>query len=112
MLRSALTEMHDKKPQSLHFTHINHCLDALRQEIMCNADDTPRYSGLDQEMGTGRGQYRMCKDWRKLEGWAKGHSACYEHKPWGETLEGGIPLERFKHCPDGSEPWKVLLDEN
>ena len=104
--------MHDKKPQSLHFTHINHCLDALRQEIMCNADDTPRYSGLDQEMGTGRGQYRMCKDWRKLEEWAKGHSACYKHKRWGETLEGGIPLERFKHCPDGSEPWKVILERN
>lgn len=60
--------MHDEKPQSLHFTHINHCLDALRQEIICNADDTPRYSALDQKMGTREGQHRMCKDWGKMEG--------------------------------------------
>ena len=111
MLRTALTDMHDKKPQSLHFTHINHCLDGLRQEIMCNADDTPRYSGLSQKMGTGNGQYRMCKDWRKLEEWAKGHSACYEYRPV-ESVEGGIPLGSFKNCPDGSEPWKGSSDED
>ena len=103
--------MHDKKPQSIHFTHINHCLDALRQEIICNADDTPRYSGLDQKRGTGKGQIRMCRDWRKLEEWANGHSACYNSKSGVETLEGGIPLDSFKHCPDGSKPWKTNSDE-
>ena len=104
--------MHDKKPQSLHFAHINHWLDAIRQEIICNADDTPRYSGLDQRMGTGNGQNRLCKDWRRLEDWADSHSACYEYKRGVETLEGVIPLDRFKHCPDGSEPWRNTLDED
>lgn len=112
MLRTSLTEMHDENPQSLRFTHINHCLDALRQEIICNADDTPRYSGISQKTGTGEGQCRMCKDWKRLEEWANDHSACYEYKPGEETLEGGIPLDQFKHCPEGSEPWKGLSDEH
>ena len=78
---------------------------------MCNADDTPRYSGLGQRGGTGDGQYRMCKDWGKLEEWAMEHSACYKYRAGVETLEGGIPLERFKYCPDGSEPWKKIRSD-
>ena len=38
-------------------------------------------------------------NWRKLEEWANGHSACYNSKFGVETLEGGIPLNGFKHCP-------------
>lgn len=102
--------MHDKLPQSLHFAHLNHCLDSLRQEIICNADDTPRYSGLGQD-GTGNNQHRMCKDWRKLEDWANAHSACYDHSRGVVTLEQKLPLERFKNCPDASEPWKGLSND-
>lgn len=51
----------------------------------------------------------MCKDWKKLEEWAKDHSACYKNKPGVETSEGGIPVDRFKYCPDGSEPWNKLF---
>ena len=63
-------------------------------------------------MGTGNGQNRLCKDWRRLEDWADSHSACCEYECGVETLEGGIPLDRFKHCPDGSEPWRNTLDED
>ncbi|KAL8628043.1 hypothetical protein Q9189_006252 [Teloschistes chrysophthalmus] len=108
LLRTALVEMHDQKPQSKHFSHINHCLDGLRQDIMCNADDTPRYSGMGQLRGTGVGQYRMCKDWTQLEQWANDHSACYQpdDQDGTETLASGVPLKHFKHCPNGTEPWK------
>ncbi|KAI4250668.1 MAG: hypothetical protein LQ352_005314 [Teloschistes flavicans] len=54
LLRTALVEMHDKKPQSKHFSHINHCLDGLRQDIMCNADDTPRYSETGANWNSGQ----------------------------------------------------------
>ncbi|KAL8765703.1 MAG: hypothetical protein Q9194_006490 [Teloschistes cf. exilis] len=108
LLRTGLVEMHDQKPQSKHSSHISHCLDGLRQDIMCNADDMPRYSGMDQLRGTGVGQYRMCKDWTQLEQWANDHSACYQpdDKDGTETLASGVPLEHFKLCPNGSQPWK------
>ena len=104
--------MHDKVPQSLHFAHVNHCLDALRQEIICNADDTPRYSGLGQGGGTGNNQYRMCKDWSKLEDWANAHSACFNHSRGVVTLDQKLTLDRFKNCPDASEPWKGLFEDS
>lgn len=76
---------------------------------MCNADDTPRYSGLGQKIGTGKGQYRKCNDWSKLEEWANRHSACYHYTPEVPLTDDGVPLEMFKHCPDKSEPWKTIL---
>ena len=97
-------EMYDKVPQSQHFSHINHCLDAFRQDIMCNADDTPRFTGFVDEPSSGLGQVRMCKSWTKLESWAKANSACYTYHP--KHISGmHISLEAFKSCPDGSQPW-------
>ena len=99
--------MHDEVPQSVHFTHVNHCLDAIRQDIICNADDTPRYTGfVNGPPSSGLGQIHMCRDWERLEQWAQEHSACYRYAPV-ETPEG-IPLESFKHCRDGSRPWEAL----
>ena len=104
-------EMHDKVPQSVHFRHVSHCLDGLRQDIVCNADDTPRYTGPSMVPGTtgptsGLGQVRMCRSWDKLETWAKEHSACYQFEP-GSLQTKHIDLDFFKYCPDGSKPWRT-----
>lgn len=77
------------------FAHITHCLDALRQEVICNADDTPRWSGYGHRI-TGAGQNRMCRDWSKLANWAKDYPAC-----WGET-DNESPEERLSFCPKDS----------
>ena len=98
-------EMHDQVPQSTHFSHVGHCLDAIRQDIVCNADDTPRFTGLSNKLTSGLGQTRLCKDWGKLEEWAKEHSACYRYDA-GADYTNGIELELFKHCPDDSRPWE------
>ena len=103
ILRSSLFEMHDKVPQSLHFSHVTHCLDALRQDIICNADDTPRYTGL--ELASGIGQVKICRDWAKLEKWANEHSACYRYNASAE-YNNGVALSQFQYCPDGSRPWE------
>ena len=100
--------MHDEVPQSVHFTHVNHCLDAIRQEFMCNADDTPRYTGFIHDApSSGLGQVRMSRDWERLEKWAEEQSACYRYEPT-ETLENGVTLSSFKHYPNGSKPWEAL----
>lgn len=35
-----MVEFHNDVPQSSPYVHIIHCLNVLRDEIMCNADDT------------------------------------------------------------------------
>ena len=76
---------------------------------MCNADDTPRYTGrLNQQASakrptSGIGQFRMCRDWSKLEQWAVQHSACY--KAINNSDAGFPPIERYKFCPNGERLW-------
>jgi len=82
--------------------HTDHCLIALRDEVLCNADDTPRWSGGN---GTATGQNRLCRDWSKLDRWAASHSACYVEP---DTYQDGKKeRERYVRCPDGSHPSKT-----
>ena len=76
---------------------------------MCNADDTPRYTGrLNQQASakhpiSGIGQTRKCKDWGKLHEWAIQHSACYKPINFDDP---DFPLkERYKFCPNGEKMW-------
>ncbi|KAI9148251.1 Phenylalanine aminomutase (L-beta-phenylalanine forming) [Paramyrothecium foliicola] len=56
--------------------HINHCYDALRQEIQCRASDYPLYAPYQSKL-TGDGQFRLCRDWDALTEFAKEHTACW-----------------------------------
>ena len=71
---------------------------------MCNADDTPRYSGYQPPQSSGLGQVRMCKDWSALEKWATGieRAGCWRHIPGEEGVEGFSNLDRYRFCPKGS----------
>ena len=78
--------------------HILHCFNALRQDIMCNADDTPRYTGFEHPGTVGYGQPRICRSWKKLQRWAIDRSACWRNiNPTEDISE----LLRFRYCPDG-----------
>ncbi|KAI4134144.1 MAG: hypothetical protein LQ347_001764 [Umbilicaria vellea] len=78
--------------------HILHCLDALRQDVLCLADDTPRYTQPDGQSGTG--QTRQCRSWSQLDAWAQQNTACWGYfQPHNLTLN---PLERYQFCPAGS----------
>ena len=107
--RYALETFANTEPTS-HPDHIIHCLNVLREEVMCNADDTPRYTGrLNAEANakqpaSGIGQVKMCRDWEQLRRWAVDHSACYRAIHAGE--EGFPPIERYKFCPGGERPWE------
>ncbi|KAI0015521.1 hypothetical protein F4780DRAFT_786689 [Xylariomycetidae sp. FL0641] len=92
-----------KQAQHIALVHVLHCLDQLRQDVICNADDTPRYAGFQDPPGTGSGQVRMCRDWGKLERWALEHTACFKH----EDEVPGPMIERFKSCPDGRVLWPL-----
>ena len=99
-------EFYLHETQSEPFGHIMHCLDSLRQDILCQADDTPRFTGTIPSR-SGVGQNRVCRDWDKLAAWAKRHTACHRHIHFSDTV-----LERFQFCPEGS-PYghSVISDE-
>ncbi|RYP63327.1 hypothetical protein DL769_006999 [Monosporascus sp. CRB-8-3] len=93
-------------PQHIALEHALHCLDQLRQDVVCNADDTPRYAGFQDPPGTGAGQVRMCRDWSALERWAREHTACFKHQ---DEVPGPM-IERFKSCPDGRVLWPTVAE--
>ncbi|TVY81904.1 Phenylalanine aminomutase (L-beta-phenylalanine forming) [Lachnellula suecica] len=111
ILRKIIQKAYDGRIPDSSIEHSWHCIDAIREEIMCYADDTPRYTGrFNAEKDSkdylpipGLGQTRTCNDWNGLVEWANERSACYKY------INGSDPdfptLERYKFCPDGSEPW-------
>ena len=93
--------------QSRHFGHVLHCMDSLRQDILCNADDTPRYTTITKVPESGIGQTRQCRDWGSLERWARQYNACYRYI--NQTAVGFPNVQRFRFCPQGS-PYAEEVD--
>ena len=85
--------------------HLWHCLDQLRDDVVCNADDTPRAVTLD-ERGDGHvdsGQVRVCRDWDEMLRWASRFSGCWR-EPKDQhfaSREPGAVVE-FIYCPPDS----------
>ncbi|PQE28640.1 Thioesterase domain-containing protein [Rutstroemia sp. NJR-2017a BBW] len=108
-LRVTIHQFFDGKVPTLPESHVIHCIDVMREEIMCSADDTPRYTGrVNTEVGkkiatSGNGQTRMCKNWSALAKWATDNSACYRYV--NKTDPDFPELERYKYCPDGRVFW-------
>ncbi|KAG5987437.1 hypothetical protein E4U54_004997 [Claviceps lovelessii] len=108
VLRDALRQFRDNDQQAWPFEHLTHCLLVLREDTICTADDTARYTGhlhalenKTESVPSGVGAIRMCRDWSALRRFALEHSACY-YRP----LDHWIPIvDRYKRCPDGSTPW-------
>ncbi|RYO88824.1 hypothetical protein DL766_010161 [Monosporascus sp. MC13-8B] len=89
--------------QTINYPHILHCLDSLRVETMCTADDTLRYVPPNSVHGyrPGDGQPRKCRDWSKVQELVEAHDSCYRYlNPGGKELSN---LERFKFCPRESQ---------
>ncbi|KAI1384572.1 uncharacterized protein F4822DRAFT_415607 [Hypoxylon trugodes] len=105
----SLAEYRRGAPQSRDQHHINHCLDALRRQIICDADDTPRATEHRKEVVSGLLQHRKCRSWEELEAFAKRHTACYKRPEDPKRAKGRPILERFKHCPPDSG--YVVIDD-
>ena len=93
-----LQDQREGKPQSAPFEHALHYLNALLWEVLCNADDTLRWSGYEDRT-SGVGQYRHCKDWGRLEAFAKDNYICQRHV---DLKDGQDIRARYKLCLEGS----------
>ncbi|KAK7752076.1 hypothetical protein SLS62_006042 [Diatrype stigma] len=98
----SLSEYRRDAPQTRSWHHISHCLDALRRQVLCDADDTPRATDRRAEVVSGLLQHRRCRRWEDLEDFARRHTGCYKRPENPESGSTSI-IERFKHCPPGSE---------
>ncbi|KAL4955393.1 hypothetical protein BDW69DRAFT_182590 [Aspergillus filifer] len=99
----SIHEYRHNTPQSITYPHILHCLDSIRLETICTADDTPRYIPPNAVHGfrPGDGQTRQCRDWTQLDAFVRQHDPCYRYIcPGNETVSN---LERFKYCSADSE---------
>ncbi|KAJ5239324.1 MFS multidrug transporter [Penicillium chermesinum] len=87
--------------------HIEHCLDTLRQDLMCKADDTPMPS-LELLNGGGENQNMHCKNFDKLVEWTQApeRNACYKRLTDYKTIVHSI--ERYAFCPRDSEHYDTM----
>ncbi|KAF2035186.1 hypothetical protein EK21DRAFT_54826 [Setomelanomma holmii] len=99
LIRKAIVSKHDNDIQTFNLHHMFHCLDGLRQDIMCMADDTPMPSPKDHTVGDG--QVRRCRNWDQMIDWAlePERHACYG---WDDYREATNTLELFAYCPPTS----------
>ena len=95
-----MSEYRHGEEQSRQWHHISHCFDALRRQILCDADDTPRATERRPEAISGIGQHRLCRDWKALEKWAEQHTACYRRPD--RPVAGMHNIEKYKFCPENS----------
>jgi len=87
--------------------HIYHCLDAIRQDVECQADDMPM-PYLDVY---GEGQVRQCRNFTKLVEWATTpeRDPCYRrgHESYRFTKH---KLEMYAHCPVDSPYYPIAKE--
>ncbi|TVY83823.1 Cyclochlorotine biosynthesis protein R [Lachnellula suecica] len=61
VIRRTMFQLAEGKSLDVPFGHSTHCIDAVRQSIMCNADDTLLYKRYN--VSDGDGQLRKCRNW-------------------------------------------------
>ncbi|KPI43357.1 uncharacterized protein AB675_7161 [Cyphellophora attinorum] len=88
--------------------HLLHCLENIRLDLTCNADDTPRFvprTAHESTVKTGVDQLRQCRSWDALEKWAKEHSACFNYHEFErkELEENVVYPAAWSFCGEGSE---------
>ncbi|KAF2662586.1 hypothetical protein K491DRAFT_686467 [Lophiostoma macrostomum CBS 122681] len=57
---------HHASPQ-----HVGHCIDLLRNALVCQPDLTLEVANRNMHGVTGFGTEHMCADWEKLVGWTE-----------------------------------------
>ncbi|KAH8665909.1 hypothetical protein BGZ60DRAFT_58735 [Tricladium varicosporioides] len=109
IIRRSISEYRRDVPQSLAKGHISHCLDALKQRIMCSASDTLMHSIKDHPRATGEGMAMQCRSWEKLTAWANApeRESCYKWIDEYRTMPAHM-LERYAFCPEDSEDFPAM----
>ena len=89
--------------------HIFHCLNMLRQDIMCKADDTPMPSANEPHV-IGNNQVMQCRDLNQLVALSRhpDHHSCF--KLFSDYKPVAHELEQYAFCPEDS-PYRPVMEE-
>lgn len=98
-MRFTMRELQQGLQPTYPLEHTFHCFNAIRQDIICTADDSPRKTSWDHPGVIGVGQVQLCRSWNKLEQFAKDHTACWRDI---NSLDQVDTLKRYRYCPKGS----------
>ncbi|KAI9650468.1 hypothetical protein NHQ30_000484 [Ciborinia camelliae] len=108
VMRKAFKDLLATQENKIEMHHVWHCLDSLRQDLMCRVDDTPMPIPPGQGNVVGNTQMMMCRDLNKLREWSQEgeRNACYrevnDYRPVAHSLE------RHAFCPEDSEDYPVM----
>lgn len=75
--------------------HVDHCVDQIRQYLMCHADTTPlvwQWSERNKKYLTYMGMKHTCRDWDRFYEWAERHQSQWDY-------------DRSRYVP-GSPEWE------
>lgn len=78
--------------------HVDHCVDQIRQYLMCHADTTPlvwQWSERNKKYLTYMGMKHTCRDWDRFYGWAERHQSQWEYDR-SEYVPGSPEWENTK----------------
>ena len=107
--RKAYTDMRLGNSQIVPTDHVYHCLDTLRQDVMCLADDTPMPTS-NAIHHIGNGQIRQCRNWDKLVAWTQEpeRHGCY--RMLDDYRKVPHTLEEFDFCNKDSQYYPVAKE--
>jgi len=89
------------------YEHWVHCLDALRQDVICVADDGLLSVDEPHVREVGDGHVRQCRNFSKLDEWALEHHACYSF----EDVEAPYFVnQRYANCPRDSPYFEIMRE--
>ena len=111
-LHRLLYDFHHGRPPSRKIPHAMHCLDRLRKETLCYADDSILATPPIRHEDPGpRGQTRVCKNWDALVAWAKPRNACYGHVTDDDSFYmEHSEVDRYRFCPPDS-PYRETMEK-
>jgi len=109
----AVTDDYKDNPRSQNYAHLFHCLDALRQDVICHADDELLFEfetdNPDSRPRVGEGHIRQCRNFAKLEEWALApeRNACYQFYEGDDSKD---KLKNWRHCPPNSPYFQSMKE--
>lgn len=106
-IRKAYVDLERGNKQLIGSHHVHHCLDALRQDVTCKADDTPMPASKTRH-GIGDKQVMQCKNFSKLVAWTQQpqRQACYKHLD--DYRDIAHSLEEYAFCPEDSRYFPIM----
>ncbi|KAH8714037.1 hypothetical protein GQ44DRAFT_762659 [Phaeosphaeriaceae sp. PMI808] len=106
-IRRAFVDLERGKPLELNGRHVHHCLDSLRKDVTCIADDTLMPTG-EEARSIGDKQPLMCRNFTRLREWiySPERNAC--HRALDDYRSITHPIERYAFCSPKSSYYPIM----